>query len=273
MLHSYAAELLKLRKRPAVWVLGAVWLALMLTFTYLFPYLSYRSASNPRAAARLLADVLPAQLPGHAISGYPMWGGALIVALGALSLGSEYGWGTVKTMLANAPGRLTVYMAQVLALATAVGLLVVVAFALSAGASVAIGMSANASLDAPAAADVARSVGAGWLILVMWCLFGVALGVALRGTALSIGLGLIWVMAVENLIRGTAGLVSAIGQIEKGLPGVNAGSLASSLGASGGGSVGVAPVVSGVQGAWVVGLYLVAFLTAGALVLRRRDVL
>jgi ABC-2 type transport system permease protein len=280
VLRSYSAELLKFRRRPAVWVVLAVWLALGMTFTYLFPFLTYRSATDPRRAAQLLAPILPAQLPAHAISGYPMWGGALIVVLGALCLGSEYGWGTLKTMLSNRPGRLTVYGAQVATLVTAVAALVAVDFALSGAASLLIARSAGAATDLPAAGDVVRAMAAGWLILCMWCLFGVSLAVLLRGTALSIGLGLVWVLAVENLVRGTAPLVDLIGTVEKGLPGVNAGSLAAGLGSAGagvgtgggGGFFGVAATVGATQGLWVVALYLAAFVTVGALALRLRDV-
>ena len=259
MLRSYSAEVLKFRRRPAVWVVLAVWLALGMTFTYLFPFLTYRSATDPRRAAQLLAPILPAQLPGHAISGYPMWGGALIVVLGALCLGSEYGWGTLKTMLSNRPGRLTVYGAQVATLVTAVAALVAVDFALSGAASLLIARSAGAATDLPAAGDVGRAMAAGWLILCMWCLFGVSLAV---------------------LLRGTAPLVDLIGTIEKGLPGVNAGSLAAGLGSAGagvstgggGGFFGVAATVGAIQGLWVVALYLVVFAAAGALALRLRDV-
>jgi ABC-2 type transport system permease protein len=254
-------------------VVAAVWLGLMMTFTELFPYLSYRSAANPRQAQRLLTDLLPAHLPGHAISGYAMWGGALIIVLGALCVGSEYGWGTLKTMLAHRPGRLTVYLALTATLATALAVLVVVAFALCGLSAVLIANSAGASLDPPSAADLARAMGSGWIILLMWCMFGVCLAVLLRGTALSIGLGLVWVMAVENLLRGIAPLIDVIGRVEKVLPGVNSGALVASLGGGrDGGFTGVAPVVSGGQAAWVVAAYLLLFGTIGALVLRRRDV-
>jgi ABC-2 type transport system permease protein len=273
MLHSYGAELFKLRKRPAVWVVCAVWMALMMTFTELFPYLSYRSAANPRQAQRLLTDLLPSHLPGHAIGGYPMWGGALIIVLGALCVGSEYGWGTLKTMLSNRPGRITVYLALVAALATALAVLVVVAFALCGLAAVLIANSAGVSLDPPSVADLARAMGSGWTVLYMWCMFGVCLAVLLRGTALSIGLGLVWVMAVENLLRGVAPLIDVIGRVDKVLPGVNAGSLVAALGGGqGDGYTGVAAVVSGGQAIWVVATYLLLFGIIGALVLRRRDV-
>src|ERR671937_710021 len=254
MLPSYGAELLKLRKRPAVWVLFGVWMTLLLLFTYLFPYLSYRSSGR----AQLLTQLLPSHLPQQAISGYPMWGGALIVVLGALSLGSEYGWGTLRTMLSN-----------LAALLTALAALVVVAFGLSAAISTIIAQSAGAPIAAPDWGDLARAMASGWLILSMWCLFGVVLAILFRGLALSIGLGLVWVLAIENLVRGTASLIDVLGRIEKGLPGVNAGSLVAALGSapSGGGFTGISALVSGSQALWVVLLYLALFGGVGAFVL------
>jgi len=64
---SLLAELLKLRKRPATWLIGAVFVVLGLVFGYVFPYLSYRgsAASNGQingSAGELLASVLPASL-------------------------------------------------------------------------------------------------------------------------------------------------------------------------------------------------------------------
>jgi len=91
---SYVPELFKMIKRPAVWVVCTVWLTLLLVFTELFPYLAYRSASTPKQAGRLLGPLLPpSTLPGHVITGYPVWGGALILVLGhfagARSMGGE----------------------------------------------------------------------------------------------------------------------------------------------------------------------------------------
>lgn len=273
-LNSYRSELFKLVRRPAVWVVLAVWLALMLLFTYVFPYVAYRGASSPGAAAGLLSPLLPTHLPSHALSGYPVWGGALIVVLGALTAGSEYGWGTLKTLLSNNPNRLSTFAGQLGALVTIVAALVIVAFACSGVASVVIGLTSHATLSAPAAGDVARSLAAGWLILCMWAAFGVMLGTALRGTALSIGLGVVWLLAVENLLRATAALVPAIATVEKALPGVNAGSLVAALGApvSGASGTGIAAVVGGAQAIGVVLAYLLLFVIAGGVLLQRRDV-
>src|SRR3712207_3496726 len=107
MIYVLSAELLKLRKRPATWIVFGVWLAMNLTFGYLIPYLIYRSGSVPRPGApppgQLLAEVLPVNLVTNVLNGYPLFGGALVLILGALMTGGEYGSGTLKTLLTQGP--------------------------------------------------------------------------------------------------------------------------------------------------------------------------
>ena len=98
-----------------MWLVAVVWLVLGLVFGYLFPYLSYRGApTGPAAGAgaasaeQVLAEALPANLVPTAIQGFPVFAGALALLLGVLSAGSEYGWGTWETILAQGPGRLAV---------------------------------------------------------------------------------------------------------------------------------------------------------------------
>jgi ABC-2 type transport system permease protein len=272
MLGSYVAELLKFIRRPAVWVVVAVWIVLGFAFNEVFPYIAYRSATGPGAASRLLVPLLPQQLPGNAIVGDPLWGGALILVLGALCAGSEYGWGTLKTMLSLRPSRLTFYLAQVATLATAVAVLVVVGLVLALLASIVIANSAKVSLVGPSVAATVQAIGAGWLILFMWSLLGVCLAVVFRGLALSIGLGLVWILAIENLVRYTAPLIGAVAKADRFMPGADAGSLVAALGGVPASNTGVAAVVNGSQAFIGVLLYAALFAIVGAVTLLRRDV-
>ncbi|CCH85623.1 conserved protein of unknown function [Modestobacter italicus] len=97
-----SAELLKLLRRPATWVLLGLWPALQLVFSSLIPYVSYRRGSSYEGSPpeALLASTLPDRLVENTLSGLPLFGGALLLTLGALLAGSEYGWGTLKTLLA-----------------------------------------------------------------------------------------------------------------------------------------------------------------------------
>ena len=63
---------------------------------------------------------------------------------------------------------------------------------------------------ARAASGLAQSVGGGILVLEMWALAGFALGTLARGPALSVGLGLVWALVLENLLRGVGALLGPV---------------------------------------------------------------
>ncbi|MBA2552222.1 MAG: ABC transporter permease [Geodermatophilaceae bacterium] len=274
MLASFSAELLKLRKRPAAWVLGGVWLTMLVTFAYLLPYFAAPDGGGPGGG--LVSDLLPAGIVGNTVGGYALFGGALVMILGALVAGSEYGWGSLKTVLTQRPGRLSVFGGTVAALAVILFAAVLISFAVSAGASAAIASAESLPIAWPSVADIVQGIAAGWLVLMMWCLFGLLLGTLTRGTALAIGLGLVWALVVENLIRASANALDWLDAVQRVLPGVNAGSLVAALGArgieDGEGTPGVAAIVSGTQGTVVVAVLLVAFAAVAAVLVQRRDV-
>ncbi len=281
MTASYAAELLKMRKRPAIWVLGGLALALALTFGYLIPYISYATGSASRIAGgtspqAVLASVLPDHLVTNMLGGFPLFLGALALIVGGLTAGSEYGWGTVKTTLTQRPRRLSVYGGKIGAVLSATAALTLAIFAVGVIASAIIAGVESAPMHWPAAAKLAEGLGAGWLILSMWALLGVLIGFVARGPAMAVGLGLVWSLAIENLIRGVAPLLGPLSGIEKAMPGGNAGSLASALGSavqgSGTGDPGVVSAVGGVQATIVLLAFCAAFALIAGWVLQRRDV-
>lgn len=278
---SYSAEMLKLVKRPAMWILAAVFLVLGQVFGYLIPYLAYRTGGGGgfgggQAPAQILADLLPARLVPNILGGFPMFSGAIALIIGGLVAGSEYGWRTLKTMLTQRPRRLSVFGGKLLATGTAVLALVVTTFALSALWSWVIASVEARPAGWPSLLALARGLGAGWLILAVWSVFGFVLGILFRSTSLAVGLGLVWALVVENLIRGFANLLGFLDAFQKGLPGVNAGSLVAALGATPqgtpGGTPGVTAAVSGPQAALVLVLYAVLLAVVAGLALQRQDV-
>jgi ABC-2 type transport system permease protein len=282
MIASFSAELLKLRKRPATWVLLGVVLGLTQLFGYVLPYSSWLTSDqnfrtqglDPQA---VLAGTLPGELVPTSLGGFPVFAGALALILGALATGSEYGWGTMQTALTQRPSRLAVHGGKLAALAASTLAIVLATFALNATVASAIATVESRPLDFPSLAELAKGVGSGWLILGMWCGLGALLGFAFRGVALPIGLGVVWVLGVENLVSAVAdSLLTGLRPLRDVLPGVNAGSLVWSL-APGGGSSGQAPpgvvdAVTGGRATLSLALYVAAFAVAGALLVRRRDV-
>ncbi|MDQ3762292.1 MAG: ABC transporter permease [Actinomycetota bacterium] len=282
MINVISAELLKLRKRPATWIIVGVWLAMNLTFGYLIPYLIYRSGSLPgpdgaSAAGQLPADTLPSNLVTNVLNGYPLFGGALVLILGALMTGGEYGFGTLKTLVTQRPRRLEVLGGTLAALAVVMLAFCAASFALSAGASSVIAAVESAPRAFPPAVELARGLSSGWLILGMWGLLGALAGVAFRSTALAVGLSLVWALVIENLIRGVAALLDVFDTVQRALPGVNAGSLVAALGATSlgegtGGTPGVDAVVGGTQAVIALACYSAGFVLVAAMLLARRDV-
>jgi ABC-2 type transport system permease protein len=281
MRSSYQAEVRKITRWPAMWILGAVFLVLSQVFGYLIPYVAYRSGggsgfSAGESAAQLLADLLPERLIPNTLGGFPLFAGAIALIIGGLVTGSEYGWSTLKTILTQRPRRLAILGGKVLAIVSTILVLVVVVFAMNAFWSWLIATTTDRTADWPSVSQLARGIGAGWLILATWGLFGALLGILFRSTAMAVGLGLVWALAVENLIRGFAGVLGFLDALQKGLPGTNAGSLVASLGAptidQAGGTPGVNAVVGGAQAAIVLLISVSAMVAVAALVLQRQDV-
>src|ERR687894_1726522 len=272
MLASFSAEILKIYRRPTAWVLLIVALVLSQVFNYLVPYAGYLTAENERAAEQILASTMPENLISNSIGGFPLFAGALALTLGAISVGSEYGWGTLKTMLIQRPRRLSIYTAELLALAVTVLAIVLSIFALGALTSSAIALSQSEPISWPSLAELAQGVASGWLILMTWCLLGVMLAFLFRGMALPIGLGVVWILGVENLIVNVAAaLLDVADTLQKGLPGVNAGSLVSALG-GGSDTPGVNTAVDGTQATIVLVAYAVVFVLIASVALQRREV-
>lgn len=274
---STRAEVLRLRRWPALWTLGGVWLLLNITFGYVFPYLSYKNGGgfgNEGADPRqLLADVMPESVPVAVVQGMPMFGGAILFALGALTAGSGYGWGTWKTAFTQGPGRSAVLGGTLAALGVVVAV-VLGTFAIDLGIAVSLASAEGQGIAMPAAGDVARGLGGGALILALWTAAGLAVGTLTRNPALAVALGLVWTLAVENLLRAVSSLLDWLGPVTDVMPGTAAGSIASAVGGnpvSEGGSPGVVDDLGG-GAAVTVGLCYLAVFVVITGVLARRDV-
>jgi ABC-type transport system involved in multi-copper enzyme maturation permease subunit len=263
-------------------VLLGVSLALTELFAYILPYTSYATsgenfATEGTTRQQVLASTLPDQLVPNALGGFPVFTGALALIFGALAVGSEYGWGSLKTILTQRPSRLRVFGGKLLALATMLLAAVLILLTVGALSSSLIAAVESKPLDFPAPLDLAEGIAGGWLILAVWCLFGVLLGFVFRSVALPVGLGVVWILAIENLISGVAdSLLTGLRPLRDLLPATNAGSLVWTLttqaGDPGDLAPGVTDAVTGTRATITLVLYLALFVAAGASLLRRQDV-
>lgn len=274
MIGSVRAELLVVSKRSSTWILLAIWTTLALVFAYVVPYVTYLNG-EPGAG---LTDLLPERLVGSLMGGFPFFGGVFALMLGVLSLGSEYNWGTLKTLLTQRPGRLHVFGAKLLALAVALVPFVLAVYAAGFLASYAIALREGADVAWPSAWLLLRGLGAGWLILAVWAAFGVLLAVLSRGTALATGIGILYGLVIEGLLSALASQVSLLDRLVELFLRANGYSLVAALGVSEGDIAGngpgrfSGPFVDGPQALLVLASYIAAFLVVSGWLLRRRDV-
>lgn len=276
---SARADLLRVRKWPAAWVTVATWLILTALFGYVFNYVSYRSGSSNFASEgtttdQLLASVLPAHVPEVIIGGTPMFGGALMMVFGAIVAGSGYGWGSWKTVFTQGPSRTAVTLGSMLSVtavvvATVIGT-VALAFAISSGIALVEGQ----DVVLPTTSALLEGMGTGFLVLEMWTLLGFLLGTLARGPALAVGLGLVWSLVVENLLRGVGALLDWVEAFTLVLPGTAAGSLVGSITGVGGPNAapGVLDTLTGTQAVVSLVAYVVLLPVVTLAVVSRRDV-
>ena len=272
---SVRAELFRLRAWPAMWATLGTWFLLATVFGYVFPYISYTTGSagfstEGQPAEALLQGVLPESVPDVLVQGTPLFGGALVLVLGALVAGNGYTWGTWKTVFTH--GRLRPTIGALLALAVIVAAMVIVTAVLCTTISVVLATVESQPLTWPAATDLLRSAGTAYLVFTMWATIGFALGTYARSAALSVGLGLVWTLVVENLLRGVGSALPLVQDVTAFLPGTAAGSLVGAVTGVGQGTPGVVDVISGPRAVITVTAYIVVAVVTTGILVRRRDV-
>ncbi len=268
MISSLKADLRKMRSRSSVWVLGALWLILALFFGYVLPFLLRQSPSSD--PEQLLAGMLPESVLRTVTGATAGFGETIALILAAVVAGSEYGWGTVKTVLTQRPSRLEVFAGQVAALALVSGLLVLLASGPSAVASYTVAQAEGARVAWPEWSEVVRGLGAAWLILGTGAALGFALAVLFRQTAAAIGLGLVYLLLLEALLDTFARSSELVTKIAEFLPTANANALVRSFG---GGGASAGPTVDPGQAALVLFAYTVGLILLAGFLYVRRDVL
>jgi ABC-2 type transport system permease protein len=285
VIRAFRGELFKTVRRPAVWVCIGVLLAVAVTIGYAIPWLIYThppsGSSQGLPPGTTLADfkvtLYPPNFVRQTLQQWSVLGGVFALILGVLLQGSEYGWGTIKTLDTQRGGRLEMLGGKVAALAVVVVILVLALFIVDAAASTAVALIDGQSLSYPDATVTARAVGAMYLIFGFWSLFGLVLATLFRQSAMAIGLGLAYALVIEALIFGlTASLVpNVVNPIRQWFPLTNATWLANSFGQPRIGRLQTttpAPYADATHAVVVLCLYLVAFGVITAGLLRRRDV-
>jgi ABC-2 type transport system permease protein len=260
MIATIKAEWRKNRFRPAFLVSSGLIAGLTLLVFSSNWYLATHPGTGERAIT--LAQLYPEQFVNNVMgAGFPL-GAAMAIVLGAILAGSEYSWGTLKTLFTQGPGRLTTWVGRLAVFAAWMGILTAILFGIGAAYSAVIATANSHALTWPTLEAIAKGFGAIWLIFVVNGAIGMALGVLVRQSAAAIGIGVVYLLSVEIIaVRFIDGVSNGdykwIGNL---FVGQNANALIGQLGGTASAahitiSAGQAIVV---MCAWLVGLLIVA---------------
>ena len=274
VLGSYRAEWLKLSRRPAIWILVAIfWLGVLIAgYFFWFLYIQLIQRSNPGTPPPDLGNsfLVPSALLSNVIPNIRTFGAPIGIILGTLLVGGEYSWGTLKTILTQRPGRLALLGGKFLGLAVFVLILSVGALLLSYIVSLITALIIGASGAPPNALELLKGLGAAWLIIAVWATFGAVLATLFRSSALAIGIGLVYTLVIETAVSGVAAFLTQFSALARALPGANAGFITDALS---GNAAATGDTGSAGRAVAILVAYVVAFVAISALVTRQRDVI
>jgi ABC-type transport system involved in multi-copper enzyme maturation permease subunit len=284
MVAAFRGELFKAVRRPGIWVLVGLFLGLAILLGYAITYLIYThpppNSSQGLPPGTTLSDfkiaLYPENFVKETMSQWGVLGGVFALIVGVLLQGSEYGWGTIKTLYTQRYGRLTMLFGKLFAMFVVVLVIVLGLFAVDAACSWIIAQLDGKSSSFPAADVIVKAIGAAFLIFSFWAVFGFALATVFRQSALAIGLGLAYALVIELLIFGLlAGLGSSIVRpIQQWFPIANSSYLSQSFGQIRfrGLQSQPAPYADATHAVVMLLLYVIAFTTISAWLTRTRDV-
>jgi ABC-type transport system involved in multi-copper enzyme maturation permease subunit len=207
---------------------------------------------------------------------FPIFGGAMMLILGVLLMGAEYRWATWSTLLMQGPSRLAILLGKSLSSALIVAIIVVISYVAAMVVSTALGITMHRALQAPSVSRLALSVVVAILVSYAWLSLGMFLGVVFKSSTAALGVGLIYSLALENLMSSVSSVIHVFGPLRQLLLGVNSGSLVAVLGAATqsapGGTPGVVSVVGGTQATVALLAYVLGTFWLCLFLLQRRDV-
>jgi ABC-2 type transport system permease protein len=283
MLAAFRGELFKVVRRPGVWVLVIVLLVLAILIGYAITWVIYtfppKGSSQGLPPGTKLSDfkvtLYPANFVRETLGQWGVLGGVFALIVGVLVQGSEYGWGTIKTLYTQRSGRLTMLFGKVAALAVVVFVMVIALFAVDAASSTIVALIDGKTIAYPDATTIVKAIVACFLIFGFWAMFGLALATLFQQSALAIGLGLAYALVVEVLIFGLLGGLGGdiVKQIQQWFPVANTTYLTESFGTLRlRGAQATTPYADATHAVLMLLLYVAAFTAISAYLSRTRDI-
>jgi hypothetical protein len=242
-------------------------------FSMGIPFVVYMSLrSDPtQDVDGLRSIVLLENAPATALGSYPMFGAAIMLVIGVLVAGPEFRWGTWTARFSQGPSRAEVVMAKASVAIITTGIVVAVALIAAIVVSAALTLSLGSTTTFPGLGSLVTCFGASWAISAAWAIVGLGTSIVFRGTMAPVAVGLVWILAVENIVAGLATMLTWFAPVRWLTLGAASGSLAAAAGADAS-TPGVAGVLNPVMAALLIIVYCIVFCGVAVILMKRRDI-
>ena len=204
MMRAFRSEWVKLQRRPLLVGTYAALLAISAFFTILVFARAGQPSSGDRDRFVSLAELARPDGLVLGLNRAAVLLGIVAFGVAAAQTASEFTLGTVRQLLVRQPRRSTLIAGKHLAILTFLAGALVLA-ALSAGiAAVAMahvrGISTSAWSSSTGIADLARSLANVAIATVGYATLGVIVGLVLRSPVMSVMIGLVYLLIIENVL-------------------------------------------------------------------------
>jgi len=288
MAHRFAAEWLKLTRRPLVWVLLALFLGLLVTQTLAqFAFVTMIGArdSSPAVAAQVDEWRKRIAFPGvfgavfNHVNGL---GGIFAIVLAAAAMGSEYSWGTLRPQIARRPERTQFVLAKLLILMALLALATLLALGVGALLAALLGALAGSpgTLTAGDLVAIGLALVRAVYVLLPYVLLTLYITIAARSLVAGLVGGLLYLVFEVGL--GALTLFDVLGGVWRQIYNLTIGQNINTLALQNSHAFGLRPeqltaldvstLPPAPQAVFVVALYCALFVAAAVQSLRERDI-
>ena len=206
MTRSFAAELLKLRRRR-VYVGTALGALLFASISAIAVILSADPATPggpPGRGAPTIESLSTAGGVAESFSTGVSFLGILVLVLFVANFGGEFTQGTFRTMLMRQPHRMGLLAGKMAALLLFAAIVLALAELLSIGVALALApgqdIATSAWLTIDGLGEAASAFGSALLGVSAWATLGAALAILLRSVPIALGVGVAWAGPFEHII-------------------------------------------------------------------------
>ncbi len=260
MLALLNSEIFRTVKRPVTWVM----LAILVVIIAAFYAIVYFTVGDPATNESLRPDAT--RNNGFAIGSAIAT--ILVIVLAAQSMGSEYGWGTIRALVSRASGRIPLILSKLIVLTGYTLLTLAVTAAASVGFAFLFGSLANNDTGVSRSewVDVLEAVARGMLSIGVYAIIALVITIVSKSTAAGIA-GAIALNFLEQAIWALLGVASdTFDTVSEYFISYNVTGLT---------SIGSDAAVDGfdaTRGAIVLAAWLVGLLAIALFIFRRRDI-